>query len=75
LSVSKHYQPDFVYTILTSSPATSELEKYITTLSTEISPMTLLVSGQKVKNVQFELPENVRIFGKMEEIIAFIEGV
>jgi len=75
LSVSKHYQPDFVYTVLTSSPTTSKLENYITTLSTEISPTTLLISGQKVKNVQFELPENVRTFSKMEDIITFIEEV
>ncbi len=74
LSVAKHYQPDYVYTILTSAPSSNELPNYIKKLSKELYPVELLVSGQRVKNANFELPPNVHFLAKMEDIIAFLDG-
>lgn len=74
LSVVKHYQPDYVYTILTSAPSSSELPNYIEKLAGEVYPIELLVSGQRLKNAKFELPANVQFLENMEDIIAFVDG-
>ncbi|MEZ4884086.1 MAG: MerR family transcriptional regulator [Chitinophagales bacterium] len=74
LSVVEHYQPDYVYTILTSAPATSELEEYIRSLAEKLYPVKLLISGQRIQDVSFDLPSNVLVLGKMDEIVGFLDG-
>ncbi len=72
LSIVKHYKPDYVFTIITSTPSASDLPAYINDLAEKLYPVKLLVSGQKTKEIKINLPKNVRLFEGMEEILKFI---
>lgn len=72
LSIVEHYNPDYVFTIITSTPSTGSVPSYIRTLAEKINPIQLMVSGQKTREVKFELPKNVHFLKKMEDILDFV---
>ena len=72
LSVVEHYQPDYVFTVITSTPPKNDLNEYLSELAKQLKSVQLLVSGQKVAEVEGELPKNVRLLAGMEEILDFV---
>ncbi|MGB0839393.1 MAG: MerR family transcriptional regulator [Chitinophagales bacterium] len=72
VEVVKLRKPDYVYTIITSAPSSS-IKKYVTEIANSLEEQTILISGQRVKNLKFDLPTNVVVFKRIDEIFEFME--
>ena len=73
VSVMEHTQPDFIYSIFTCAPTSGSLKKYIKTLAQKVKDTPLVISGQRIKNVNASLPENVFLLKSDKEILDFVE--
>lgn len=71
LAIYELKKPDYVFTIITSTPHQEEAIAYIKTLSNAMPETTLLVTGYQVTSQEFNVPENVRILHKMTDLNTF----
>lgn len=68
------HKPDFILTVITSSPPASEIQQYIERLSETFRNATMLVSGYQVVAQDIKIKKNVKIFTRIEHIISFAEA-
>jgi DNA-binding transcriptional MerR regulator len=61
-------KPDYIFTIITSTPFQEEAISYLNTISKAMPETTLLVTGYQVTSQQFNVPANVRILHKMTDL-------
>lgn len=69
-----NHSPDFLLTVMTSYPPTSEAQEYIDDLSESFSDSTILISGFQVVGQDLSLPNNVVMFNKLQDMIEFVEA-
>ncbi len=67
------HNPDFILSIITSSPPSSEVQAYIDRLAATFPDATILLSGYQVIGQDLDLPENVQIFTRIDQLIDFVE--
>ena len=67
------YSPDFLFSIITSTPSFHYVQNYINELSRNFPNTKVLLSGSQVVGQGLETPENVVIFAKIEDLFEFIE--
>ncbi len=67
------HNPDFILTIITSSPPAAEVQVYVNRLASTFSEATILLSGYQVIGQDVDLPENVQIFTRIDQLIEFVE--
>ena len=68
-NIYKDHNPDFLLTVLTSHPQEMDAQSYIYDLSESFVNSTILVSGYQVIGQDLDLPENVVIFNKLQDMI------
>lgn len=73
--VGKFTNPDYVYTIFTSSPPEDMMEQYIDDISTYFQDIVVLVSGLRMLSYEGNLPSNVVILENMEAVLKFVDKV
>ncbi|MBD8488691.1 MerR family transcriptional regulator [Echinicola sp. CAU 1574] len=73
LEVYKFHQPDYLITVLTTSPEVEFVEKYLCELSRTFPKSTIIVSGYQVIRGEVEVPENVMIMNKIEEVKFYLQ--
>ena len=71
--VHKYHQPDFIFTIITTSPGQDSIQQYINNLSSNFPNTRILMTGYQVVGQDLHFPENTLLFNKIEDIIHFIE--
>jgi DNA-binding transcriptional MerR regulator len=72
-SIHEIHQPDYIVTIITSSPPASMVQEYVTRLANTFSETNILLSGYQVIGQQLKIEENVSVFNRIDEIINFVE--
>jgi len=72
-SVVTYKNPDFLYTISTTVPTTSQLKKYLNELANTFPNKTILFSGQRSRGVRYKLPSNIVILKKLDDVFSFIK--
>lgn len=69
----KIHKPDYVLTIITSSPPQSKIQSYVDEMSESFPESEILLSGYQVIGQDIKTHNNVRIFNRIDELISFVE--
>jgi len=67
------YNPDFLFTVITSKPNDCTALEYLETLSNEFPEKPILVSGSQVIGEDLELPENVMPISNPNQLMSFVQ--
>lgn len=67
------YDPDFLFTVLTSKPKDQSAQEYLEALAEEFPNKPILVSGSQVIGEDLELPENVIPISNPNQLVSFVE--
>ena len=73
VSIYKDHNPDFLLTVMTTNPPTSEAQQYIYKLSQSFENSKILISGHQVVGQDLEIPENVILLNKLQDLIDFCD--
>ncbi len=73
VKINENHSPDFILTILTTSPSNSDVQKYSELLSASFASATILLSGNQISNLKMDLPNNVILISKFQDLIDHIE--
>lgn len=73
LNIYKDHNPDHLLTVMTTSPPTSEAQAYIYKLSESFSNSKILISGHQVVGQDMDIPNNVILLNKLQDLIEFSE--
>jgi len=67
------HKPEYLLTVITSYPKYNEVQAYLDQLSDLFPEATILASGYQVVGNDLNLPHNVLIFNKLEDLIHFAD--
>lgn len=67
------HQPEYILTVLTTTPGPRDVQNYVDTLSRRFNNSTILVTGFQVVDQDIKTLENVIIFTKLQQLITLIE--
>ncbi len=73
ISAGKTHEPDFILTLLTATPLTEGVETYLSNIANTFPKTTILAGGYQVIGQDYQLPKNVLIINKIEDLIDFID--
>lgn len=73
LSVFKLHQPDYLLTVITTSPSSEYVQDYVTALSERFTSAQILVTGYQVIGQDLTFPENVRQMSYIRDIKELLE--
>ncbi|MFC3416433.1 MerR family transcriptional regulator [Algoriphagus hitonicola] len=73
LSVYKLHEPEYLLTIITTSPSAEYAQDYINALSERFNKSTILVTGYQVIGQDLEFPSNVQQLNYIREIKDLLE--
>ena len=65
--------PDYLLTVITTTPNQRSVQGYISKLSDFSSHSTVFVSGYQVIGQDLQLPSNVQLFNQMEDLILLLD--
>lgn len=71
--ICRVHKPDYLLSVLTSTPGPAEIQNYVDTISDKFPESVILLTGYQVVGQDIELPKNVIIFNRLEELIQFVE--
>ena len=60
-AVTRFISPDYLLAVFSTSVAKERIETYIQRIASGFPEKTLFISGYQIANLQYQLPENVRI--------------
>ncbi len=69
------HKPDYLLTVITTSPSTEYAEDYINALSERFSDAQLLVTGYQIIGQDMTFPDNVRQFNYIRDIKEYLEEI
>lgn len=73
LSVYKLHQPDYLLTVITTSPSSEYVQDYVTALSERFTSAQILVTGYQVIGQDLAFPGNVSQMSYIRDIKDFLE--
>lgn len=65
--------PDYILTVITTSPSAHEVQKYIDKLASSFPKAEILLSGYQVIGQDIDTAENTHIFTRIEHFVSFVE--
>jgi len=68
LAVYKIHQPDYMLTIITTSPSSEYAQEYLNSLAARFSETKILVTGYQVIGQDFVMPANVTLMNYIRDI-------
>jgi len=71
IAISGLKNPDYIFTIITSTPHQENAIQYIKTLSEALPSQTLHVTGYQILTQKFDPPSNVQVLNKMTDLNVF----
>lgn len=69
------HKPDFILTIITTSPPAHQVEDYIGKLSHTFPDTHILLSGYQVIGQSLKTAKNVSVFTRIDHIIQYVEDI
>lgn len=71
--VYDYHKPNYLFTIVTTSPGQSGIQKYINNLSSSFPEAQILLTGYQVVGQDLNFPANTHLFNRVDELIGFID--
>lgn len=72
-SVYNLLQPEFLLTVITTSPSSEDIQEYLNSLSKRFDTAKILVTGYQVIGQDLIFPSNVRLLNYIRDIKEFLE--
>jgi MerR family transcriptional regulator, light-induced transcriptional regulator len=72
-SIHQVHEPDYILTIITTSPPAGEIKNYVNKLSSTFPGSEILLSGYQVIGQRIKSKNNVRVFTRIDHVIQFVE--
>ncbi len=66
--------PDYIVTVITTSPPANQVQDYVDQLATSFPRATILLSGYQILSQDIKLTDNVVVFHRIEHMIDFVEA-
>ena len=73
IDIYKDHNPDYLLTVMTTYPSTNNAQPYIYQLSESFPNSKVLISGNQVVGQDMDIPENVFLLNKLQDLIDFCE--
>jgi DNA-binding transcriptional MerR regulator len=73
VSTYQLYKPDYLVSIITSSPSQDKIQKFINALGEHFTDSRLLLSGYQVIGQDLQMPANAEVFMRMEMFMDMVE--
>lgn len=73
ISVYNLHQPEFLLTVITTSPSSENVQEYLNTVSKKFPSTNILVTGYQVIGQDLVFPSNVRLLNYIRDIKDFLE--
>lgn len=74
-TVYEHCQPDYIVSIITSTPGPPHIQQYVDKLAQSFPQSIILLSGYQVVSQDIKCAKNVKIFNRPEELIEIASQV
>ncbi|SEF82828.1 MerR family transcriptional regulator [Algoriphagus boritolerans] len=75
LAVYKIHQPDFMLTVITTSPSSENAQDYLNLLAKRFSETQILVTGYQVIGQDLVMPSNVKLMNYIRDIKELLDEV
>lgn len=72
-TVNEVYHPDYLLTVISSSPTKNEVVRYVEDLTRQFPDSEVLISGYQAIKQKAKMPKGVTVFENIEELIAFAD--
>ena len=73
VSIYKEHNPDYLLTVLTSSPPLNEAQAYIYKLSESFKKAKIFIAGHQVIGQDLDFPKNTILLNKMQDLLEFTD--
>ncbi len=73
IEITNIHQPDYLFTIITTTPGPASIQKYIDTIAEEFPNTQILITGFQVIGQGILTPPNVEILNRIDELVTFVE--
>jgi DNA-binding transcriptional MerR regulator len=74
ISICEKFQPRFLITAITSSPAPQFVQGYLNRLCKDAGDATVLASGSALRKTALKLPKNLHFFANIRELRELLKG-
>jgi MerR family transcriptional regulator, light-induced transcriptional regulator len=75
LTVYKIHEPDYMMTVITTSPSSEYAQEYLNKLAANFSSAKILVTGYQVIGQDFIMPPNVKLMNYIRDIKELLDEV
>lgn len=75
MTVYKIHQPDYMMTVITTSPSTEHAQEYLNNLSARFPKTQILVTGYQVIGQDLVMPVNVKLMNYIRDIKDFLDEI
>jgi methanogenic corrinoid protein MtbC1 len=73
VNIYKDHNPDCLLTVMTTYPASNEIQAYVYKLSESFRNAKVLISGHQVVGQGIDTPDNVLQLNKLQDLIDYLE--
>ena len=74
IEIYEDHNPDYLLTVFTTSPTVNQTQAYIYKISDSFKNSTVLISGHQVVGQDMDLPGNIMLLNKLQDLIEFTEA-
>lgn len=74
-SVYRLHQPQYIMTVVTTSPSSDYVQEYINSLANRFEKAEILISGYQIVGQDLEFPQNVKSLHYIRQIKDFLEEI
>ncbi|ERM82872.1 MerR family transcriptional regulator [Rhodonellum psychrophilum GCM71 = DSM 17998] len=75
LTVYRLHQPDYLMTVITTSPSSENIQEYIDLLSERFSQSKILLTGYQVVGQDLKFPKNVKVMNYIRSILEYLAEI
>lgn len=73
INIYKDHNPDYLLTVMTTYPQASDVQAYVYNISESFKNATVLITGHQVIGQDIDLPDNVMLLNKLQDLIQHLE--
>jgi MerR family transcriptional regulator, light-induced transcriptional regulator len=73
-AVYEVHKPDYLLTVITTSPNSEDLQEYISSLGSRFKESTILISGYQVIGKNLRLPPNVHVMHYLKDMKEYLQS-
>ncbi len=74
-SVFEIHEPEYILTVLTTVPGTSEVQSYVDKLASNFPNSQILLSGFQIVGQDIKIPVNAQSFSRFEQLVELVDNL